>query len=155
MCNDVDMGAESLTTERPRCCEASLLLRLWPLWLRWYYNGFRGPHGLLLLTEKAGPRHVAHSAATVAAAFGQTAGPFLWRKAAAICREIHRPWCGPGRCRSAFCGTARGGLWCMLRRLGAQVMQGGIALQGAAFSVEFIAQSYEGRNSLWFLVNHY
>ena len=30
-----------------------------------------------------------------------------------------------------------------------------IALQGVAFGVEFIAQSYESRDSLWFFVDHY
>ena len=132
-----------------------LLLLLWRLRLRWYHNGFCGPHGLLLLTKRAGLRHVAYPAAMVAAALGQTAGSFFRRKAAAVCREIHRPWCGPGRCRSAFCGTAGSGLWCMLRRLEAWVMQAGIALQGAAFSFEFIAQSYESRDSLWFFVDQY
>ena len=81
----------------------------------------------------------AHPATTVAAALGQTAGPFFRRQVAAICREVYRPRCGPGRYRSAFCGTAGGGLWCMLRRLGARVMRVGIALQGTAFGVELIA----------------
>ena len=132
-----------------------LLLQLWRLGLRWYHDGFRGPHRLLLLTEKAGLRHVAHPTATVAAVLGQTVGPLLQRKAAAVCREIHRPWCGPGRCRSAFCSTAGGGLWCMLRRPRARVMRAGIALQGTAFGVQFIAQSYKSRDSLWFFVNRY
>ena len=125
-----------------------LLRRLWRLWLRWYYNSFCGPHGLLLLTKRAGPRHVAHPAATVAAALGQMVGPFFLRKAVALCREIHWLWCSPGRCRSTFCGTAGGALWCMLRRLGARVMRVGIALQGAVFGIEFIAQSYESLDSL-------
>ena len=115
-----------------------LLLRLWCLRLRWYHNGFRGPHRLLLLTERAGLRHVAHPATTVAAVLGQTAGPFFRRQAVAICREVHRPRCGPRRCRSALWGTAGGGMWCVLRRLGARVMRAGIALQGAAFGVELI-----------------
>ena len=97
-----------------------LLLRLWCLQLRWYHNGFHGPYGLLLLTERAGPCHEAHPTAMVAAALGQTVGPFFRQKAAAVCREIYRPWCSPRRCCSAFCGTAGGGLWCMLRRLGAE-----------------------------------
>ena len=61
-----------------------LLLRLWRLRLRWYHSGFRSPHGLLLLAERAGLRHVAHPATTVAVALGQTAGPFFRRQAAAI-----------------------------------------------------------------------
>ena len=54
-----------------------LLLRLWRLQLHWYHNSFRGPHGLLLLTERAGLRHVAHPATMLAAARGQTVGPFF------------------------------------------------------------------------------
>ena len=54
-----------------------LLLLLCHLWLFWYHNGFGSPHGLLLLTEKAGLHYVAHLAATVAAALGQMGGPFF------------------------------------------------------------------------------